>query len=175
MGGYCRWLFHTTALKNDGTLWVCGRNFYGQLGDGTTTDKTSPTQISSQSNVLFAAIGPAANHSSIIKTDRANICLAGYNSASQLGDGTTIDNSSYNCSNWVCRVYGLVNTTGSSYTQPIAGTGNRTDFQNGCALAASVTPSGTSVVTGTATTQTFLDASVQSYNGHAYVQRHYDI
>ena len=28
---------HTVVLKNDGTLWAWGDNFYGQLGDGTTT------------------------------------------------------------------------------------------------------------------------------------------
>jgi alpha-tubulin suppressor-like RCC1 family protein len=39
-GGY-----HTIALKSDGTLLTWGLNNYGQLGDGTIVDKTSPTQI----------------------------------------------------------------------------------------------------------------------------------
>src|SRR6186713_608872 len=30
-GGY----FHSIFLKNDGTVWTCGYNLYGQLGDGT--------------------------------------------------------------------------------------------------------------------------------------------
>ena len=29
------------ALKSDGTVWGVGGNFYGQLGDGTTTDRTT--------------------------------------------------------------------------------------------------------------------------------------
>ena len=37
--------YHTIAIKTDGTLWAWGYNVYGQLGDGTTTDRTSPVQI----------------------------------------------------------------------------------------------------------------------------------
>jgi len=36
---------HSLALKEDGTLWAWGANFYGQLGDGTTIDKYTPVQI----------------------------------------------------------------------------------------------------------------------------------
>ena len=39
---------HSLILKTDGTLWACGNNEYGQLGDGTTTtrDTLVPVQIS---------------------------------------------------------------------------------------------------------------------------------
>ena len=33
---------HTVALKEDGTVWTCGRNLEGQLGDGTTQGSTFP-------------------------------------------------------------------------------------------------------------------------------------
>ncbi len=36
---------HTMILKTDGTLWATGRNDYGQLGDGTTTDRSTPVQV----------------------------------------------------------------------------------------------------------------------------------
>jgi len=32
-------------LKTDGTLWATGRNGDGQLGDGTTTGRSTPIQI----------------------------------------------------------------------------------------------------------------------------------
>ncbi|MBI5307691.1 MAG: hypothetical protein HZB37_04995, partial [Planctomycetes bacterium] len=36
---------HKLAVKSDGTLWAWGFNMYGQLGDGTNTDKYAPVQI----------------------------------------------------------------------------------------------------------------------------------
>jgi alpha-tubulin suppressor-like RCC1 family protein len=36
------------VLKPDGTLWAWGANTSGQLGDGTTVNKTTPIQIGSK-------------------------------------------------------------------------------------------------------------------------------
>src|SRR4051812_28767496 len=36
---------HTIAIKGDGTLWAWGGNLGGQLGDGTTVNKSAPVQI----------------------------------------------------------------------------------------------------------------------------------
>ena len=36
---------HTAILKEDGTLWMCGDNYFGQLGDGTAADSYTPVQI----------------------------------------------------------------------------------------------------------------------------------
>ncbi len=36
---------HTGHIKTDGTLWMVGNNYHGQLGDGTTTYRSSPVQV----------------------------------------------------------------------------------------------------------------------------------
>jgi hypothetical protein len=36
---------HNCASKTDGTLWCWGSNVYGQLGIGSTSDKSAPTQL----------------------------------------------------------------------------------------------------------------------------------
>ena len=37
--------FHGIAIKNDGTMWAWGHNFYGKLGDGTTTNSRGPVRV----------------------------------------------------------------------------------------------------------------------------------
>src|SRR5690348_6973235 len=36
---------HSLALRNDGTVWAWGSNEYGQLGDGTTSHRSTPVQV----------------------------------------------------------------------------------------------------------------------------------
>ena len=48
---------HSLAVKNDGTVWAWGDNFYGQLGDGTTIRQTSPIQVLGLTGVAVAAGG----------------------------------------------------------------------------------------------------------------------
>jgi alpha-tubulin suppressor-like RCC1 family protein len=50
--------FYTTTIKTDGTLWTWGRNSYGQLGDNTTTGRSSPVQtVSAGTNWKLVACG----------------------------------------------------------------------------------------------------------------------
>ncbi|MBM2815382.1 MAG: C-terminal target protein [Ignavibacteria bacterium] len=81
---------HTLAIKSDGTLWAWGGNAYGQLGDGTITDKNTPVQIGSGTNWVKVSCGGA--HTLAIKSD-GTLWAWGRNIAGQLGDGTTTDKS----------------------------------------------------------------------------------
>lgn len=77
---------HVLILKSDGTVWSWGGNASGQLGDGTTTDRTSPVQVSGLGTV--AAIAAGGDHSLALRSD-GTVWAWGLNSNGQLGDGTT--------------------------------------------------------------------------------------
>ena len=81
---------HSLIIKTDGTLWACGDNTYGQLGDGTTINRSSPVQIVSMSNVQSVAAG--SDHSLILKND-GMLWACGNNDFGQLADGTTTKRS----------------------------------------------------------------------------------
>src|SRR5882724_8026756 len=78
-------LFYSLFLKSDGTLWAVGQNAYGQLGDGTTTERLAPVQI--DTNVAFVAVGESSSF--YIKKD-GTLWGMGRNDHGQLGDGTVV-------------------------------------------------------------------------------------
>jgi alpha-tubulin suppressor-like RCC1 family protein len=79
---------HTCARKTDGTLWCWGSNGSGQLGDGTTTQRTTPVQVTSLGTSV-ASVAAGAAHTCARKTDGTLWCW-GLNSLGQIGDnGTT--------------------------------------------------------------------------------------
>ncbi len=43
----------SVALKNDGTLWTWGFNMFGQVGDGTITDRNLPVQIGTDHDWVY--------------------------------------------------------------------------------------------------------------------------
>jgi alpha-tubulin suppressor-like RCC1 family protein len=75
---------HLCTIKQDGSLWCWGWNYYGQLGDGTNTSRTTPVQIMS-SGVSSVSLGGL--HTCAVKTDSSLWCW-GSNYYGQLGDGT---------------------------------------------------------------------------------------
>ena len=81
---------HSLALKNDGTLLAWGNNLDGQLGDGTTTNSSTPVAVSSANNIVAVAAG--AFHSLALKSD-GTLLAWGYNGHGSLGDGTFTSSS----------------------------------------------------------------------------------
>jgi hypothetical protein len=78
--------FHSSAVKTDGTLWVWGYNFYGQLGDNTRTDKLTPIrEINSSTNWKQVTAGDS--FCSAIKTD-GTLWAWGRNTSAHLGDNS---------------------------------------------------------------------------------------
>ncbi|RLE69579.1 MAG: hypothetical protein DRJ43_03785, partial [Thermoprotei archaeon] len=80
---------HSSAViaEGSGTAKSWGNNWYGQLGDGTTTDRYTPVSVSEINNVI--AIASGAYHTCALLSDGTVKCW-GYNGVGQLGDGTTI-------------------------------------------------------------------------------------
>lgn len=47
------------ALKSDGTVWAWGANHLGQLGDGSTSNRMTPVQVKSLTDVVSISAGDA--------------------------------------------------------------------------------------------------------------------
>jgi YD repeat-containing protein len=79
-------VYHSLAVQRDGTVLAWGDNSYGQLGDGTTTDRPNPRQISDLANIVAVAAG---EYYSLALGDDGRVWAWGYNGNGQLGDATT--------------------------------------------------------------------------------------
>jgi alpha-tubulin suppressor-like RCC1 family protein len=80
------------AIKTDGTLWLWGFATSGQLGDNSTTSKSSPVQtVSGGTNWRSVDVG--GYHSVAIKTD-GSLWTWGRSGYGQLGDNTITNRSS---------------------------------------------------------------------------------
>lgn len=73
---------HSGVVKEDGTLWMWGANTYGQLGDGTYVDRSSPVCV--MEHVAFVALGDS--FTAAIKKD-GTLWTWGKNDSGQLGMG----------------------------------------------------------------------------------------
>lgn len=82
---------HMLAIKTDGSLWACGENTSGQLGQSDVTRRSSPVRIGSLTNWKSVSAGASASYA--LNVDNKLFAWGG-NSTGELGDGTTIPKSS---------------------------------------------------------------------------------
>ncbi|KAK3243602.1 hypothetical protein CYMTET_46757 [Cymbomonas tetramitiformis] len=76
---------HSLFITTSGQCFAAGRNDYGQLGDGTTTDRYTPVQVMTEYTVAAVAAG---HYHSLFVTTNGECYATGYNANGQLGDGT---------------------------------------------------------------------------------------
>lgn len=77
--------FDTLAIKTDGSLWGWGWNLFGELGDGTTTERDAPIHIGS---MTWKQVSVSADHAVAIAAD-GTVWAWGSNGSGGLGDHTT--------------------------------------------------------------------------------------
>lgn len=79
---------HLVLLAADGTVWTVGDNDSGQLGDGTTINRTLLSKVPGLTDVVQVATGE--DFTLALKSD-GTVWAWGENGSGQLGDGTTVD------------------------------------------------------------------------------------
>ena len=89
-------LSHCIVVKTDGTIWAWGRGSNpfgggGQLGQGNTSNYSSPVQIGGLTNWSKPACG---DYFSLATTTDGKLYAWGYNGLGQLGQGNTTNYSS---------------------------------------------------------------------------------
>jgi alpha-tubulin suppressor-like RCC1 family protein len=86
MGGY-----FACAVATAAQVYCWGQNPVGQLGDGTTTNRSVPTRV--QSALSFVSVTTGAAHACALTNYGAAYCW-GVNNGGQLADGTNVSRSS---------------------------------------------------------------------------------
>ena len=76
----------TCGIRENGSLWCWGLNQYGQLGDGTRTNRKSPARVGTSTKWTDVSVGWA--HTCAVRQNGTAWCW-GYNKVGQLGDDTT--------------------------------------------------------------------------------------
>ena len=88
---------HSLALGSDGNAYAWGRNYNGQLGDGTTSSRNAPVRVKTPDrkaypdlpvDFTYLQVSAGGSHSLAVGSD-GNAYAWGHNTNGQLGDGTT--------------------------------------------------------------------------------------
>ena len=81
---------HTCAIRDNDTLVCWGHNDYGQLGDGSTTNRSVPVAVNVGSNRTVQAVSTGVAHTCAL-LDNDTLKCWGWNDHGQLGYGDTTD------------------------------------------------------------------------------------
>ena len=90
-------LHHSLALLDDGTVWAWGHNEYGQLGDGTTIDRTVPVPVQGFTGPVIDI--DAGDRNSMALQQNRQAFTWGDNDREQLGRARTFTPPTSSCPN----------------------------------------------------------------------------
>ena len=85
-------IYSSYAMLIDGSVWAWGANFWGQLGDGTSTDRHSPVRIEgygADTAMRLPPGGAAELYTMFVVAADGTAMGSGYNNNGQLGNGGT--------------------------------------------------------------------------------------
>jgi alpha-tubulin suppressor-like RCC1 family protein len=97
-GGFTNWCqvsagrYHSLGVRTNGTLWAWGDNGNGQLGNNTTTSRSSPVLVVG-GFTDWCQVSGGFSHSLGLRNN-GTAWAWGNNAQGQLGDGTTVSKSS---------------------------------------------------------------------------------
>ena len=108
---------NTIILKENGTVWATGKNEYGSLGNGTTTDSKKPVQVKIDENTYLENVIKidTANRTTIALTKTGEVYAWGRNYYGELGVGDK------NVRSYATRVKGI---DGNGYLENIIDVAN---------------------------------------------------
>jgi alpha-tubulin suppressor-like RCC1 family protein len=80
------------ALTSTGSVYAWGMNKYGELGDGTYHQRTTPVLVHFPAGVTIVSIAAGQYHSLAVSST-GTVYAWGYNGYGQLGNGTTVNSN----------------------------------------------------------------------------------
>ena len=119
--------YHTCALTDEGVAYCWGRNFRGQLGDGTLTDRPLPTPVATELN--FSSLTAGSSHTCGLTAEGLAHCW-GANWDGGLGAPTVEDCASEGSSPFPCSTSPIQVSGGVAWEQLSAG------YSHSCGLTA---------------------------------------
>ena len=87
---------HNLIIDINNKIWAWGSDYYGQLGDGNSSQKITPVLVAQSTGLTTAVAISAGNEHSLVIDAVDQAWAWGYNGNGQLGDGTNTDRNKPN-------------------------------------------------------------------------------